>query len=295
MHSTSVLTNANTILLFCLQNTTRYDNANSLAVSMAPSGNSSVYFNVLVNISAVGLRSKAMASSGTSSSIRTASPSAPPSPSSQSPSPAPSSVSSCDWRWENNVVVSAGVGFETQYMAGVQPPPVHGDCVINNIFACDPAATSTLSPSSKALGAVAAPSVASSAAAGCKTNYRHHVGWIPNWSSADVYNNNLYWPKGALFCSRSSYTNNSTGCVDLAGWAALSHGAVGNGSAVADPLFADTRAAARPDGLKPAVASAAFKSGDGAVFARWGLPAVDFSGTIIPEKRRPDIGAFVIA
>ena len=136
-----------------------YDNANAVGNgTIPPSGNNSVYYNVIVNTSGVGMRSKALSMPGMNGGPR----------------------SSCTWRWENNVVVAAGVGFDTQYMAG--QAIIHGDCVHNNIFACEP---HTRRPAANP------PAVATSRMMLCKPSYVHHAGWIVGEPSIDAFTNNL--------------------------------------------------------------------------------------------------------
>jgi len=102
-------------------------------------GNNSVYYNILLNISGAALRSKAMAissagRSGSSGGGATATDDW------GRGGGGGGGAMECSWRWENNVVAGAGVGFETQYMGAHSTPSStilpHGDCVLNNIFAC---------------------------------------------------------------------------------------------------------------------------------------------------------------
>ena len=125
--------------------------------------NNSVYYNIVLNITHSGLRSKAVSVG--------------------------QGASGCSWRWDNNLVLDAGTGFEWQHGGSARGGPSsyrHGDCAFNNIFACSPAA-------------------------GCRENYTHVHGWVAAdlENDSDVHANNLYWPAGQLFCSSPG-----VGCYD---------------------------------------------------------------------------------
>ena len=167
--------------------------------------NNSVYFNVLANITNVALRSK---------SRKPATPRGGPGP-----------LGNCGWRFLNNVVVDAGVGFELEQME-YNPDP-QGSCFINNIVACG-------------LGGRA-----------CQYGYRHQVG-VPR--NATVLSNNLYFPdNGTYFCEGSG------SCTAFAAWAEKSSRNAGNASQVADPQFTDP--SRWPDGLRPKPGSPAAAHG----------------------------------
>ena len=89
-----------------------YDSANALVSAgqaLPLSGNNSVAFNVLANITGAALRSKATALAAHA---------------------APT------WSWAQNTVHDAGVFFETQYVSGETAKAVHADAVQNNVFSC---------------------------------------------------------------------------------------------------------------------------------------------------------------
>jgi hypothetical protein len=77
-------------------------------------GNNSIYYNVLANVTAIGLRTKGRRSA----------------PARGGPGP----LASCTWRFLNNVVLDAGTAFELVGMN--ENPDAQGSCAINNIFAC---------------------------------------------------------------------------------------------------------------------------------------------------------------
>lgn len=195
----------------------------------------------------------------------------------------------CSWRWDNNLVLEAGAGFELQHggsARGGSSSWRHGDCVFNNIFAC-------------------------SRAGGCRPNYTHVRGWTPADLANDtdvrasgpyppppdqadkslrawqVHASNLYFPGGPLFCSAPG-----SGCYDLAGWRSVSGGAFGNRSLVADPAFTDARPGAWPQGLQPAASSPARRAGR-AILHDFGALR-DFGGTPV-DLAAPDLGPYIVA
>ena len=197
--------------------------------------NNSVYMNILGNISGVGLRSKALAPAV--------------------PRGDPPPFDTCGWRFFNNVVLDAGVGFELQDMSG--NPDAQGSCVLNNIFACGlPGATTTE----------------------CAPGYRHQTGVARN---STVLSNNLYYPDNASFFCGAPGAPQQCGAFDA--WVAANRQNVGAGSAVGDPQFADARQAAWPEGLRPKKGSPAIGRGRAV-----GL-AVDFDGGAVPATA-PDVG-----
>ena len=164
-----------------------------IACDSSTDTNNSVYYNILGNITGVALRSKSLAPAV--------------------PRGGPSPLGTCAWRFLNNVVLDAGVGFDLQDMQG-NPDP-QGSCAMNNIFACG------------LPGGVP-----------CAPGYKHQSGIARD---ATVLSNNLYYPDNAsFFCGQK--------CSDFASW--TDHTTVGVGSAVGDPQFSDPRQAAWPKGLR---------------------------------------------
>jgi hypothetical protein len=199
--------------------------------------NNSFYYNVLANITGVAIRSKALR------------------PAAARGGPGP--LAKCGWRFLNNVVLDAGIGFELQAMAG-NPDP-QGTCAVNNIFAC---------------GLGAQP---------CDPGYRHQVG-VP--ANATTISNNLYFPDRDTYFCASGKEGATSGCTAFAEWAKMHSNNAGTESVVADPQFAD--ASRWPDGLRPTAGSAA---------AAHGRPvglSTDFAGVPVPSGK-PDIGAFQIS
>jgi hypothetical protein len=196
-------------------------------------GNNTVYYNVIINVTHAGLRSKAVSTG--------------------------SGADACSWRWDNNLVLDVGAGFEIK--EGGHQYANHGDCVFNNIFAC-------------------------SISSGCRANYTHVKGWVPPDVAldSDVHASNTYWPDGALFCSSSG-----VGCYDLPGWQNVSGGSFGSHSLVADPLFTSNDPSSWPQGLRPTANSPVRRAGR-AILQDFGA-VHDFSGMPV-ELVTPDIGPY---
>ena len=183
--------------------------------------NNSVYYNILGNITGVALRTKSLATV---------------------PRGGPAPLDTCGWRFLNNVVLDAGVGFELQDMEG-NPAP-QGSCAINNIFAC---------------GLPDGPP--------CASGYKHQAGVARD---STVLSNNLYFPDNTSF-----FCGDGQDCGDFATWAAHnSH--VGADSHVGDPQFVDARQAAWPTGLRLKRDSPAIGRGRAV-----GLTS-DFNGDAVP-------------
>lgn len=194
--------------------------------------NNSVYYNILGNITGVALRTKSLAPSV--------------------PRGGPAPLDTCGWRFLNNVVLDAGVGFELQDMEG--NPAAQGSCAINNIFAC---------------GLPNGPP--------CAPGYKHQAGVARD---STVLSNNLYFPDNtSFFCGRDQE------CGNFATWAVHNRHNAGAGSHVGDPQFVDARQAAWPTGLRLKRESPAIGQGRAV-----GLTS-DFDGDAVPPTA-PDVGVF---